>query len=47
MNYGGLWAAHLFITVDSSHENKPKGHNVKRLHTKRGVMRIHAFADRR
>ncbi len=25
MNYGGLWAARLFIAVDSSHENKLKG----------------------
>lgn len=25
MSYGGLWAAHLFITRHISHENKPKG----------------------
>lgn len=50
MNYGGLWAARLFIAVDGSHENKPKGQNVKRLHTaedgepmrnERGSMRLH------
>lgn len=54
MNYGGLWAARLFIAVDSSHENKPKGQNVKRLHTteerepmrnERGSMWLHTGAD--
>lgn len=54
MNYGGLWAARLFIAVDGSHENKPKGQNVKRLHTaedggpmrnERGSMRLHTDAD--
>ncbi len=56
MNYGGLRAEVLFVAGDSSHENKPKKQNVKRLHTteakqpvreERGLMRSHVAAHRR